>query len=184
MKEIVQKKWEEAGAERDEAAHGFFELSESAAFGGEEFLREIDGLRRFIGAGFAIGGRRPSAEFFEALLSRGRVGAEAVLNAHLEEIPDARERAVPLWRAVSAIARTARAKGFIGWDLNSWKPMVPEGKVRLIGHVSPNIDERTRAVAFASRRTLSEVLEDALREHASRYEKKHGPLPTRSAASA
>src|SRR6266542_1339459 len=186
MNEAVGKIWEAVGAERDEAAHGFFELSESSAFGDEAFLREIDGLRRFVGAGFAIGGRRPSPEFFEVLLSRGRVGAEAMLNAYLlEEISDARERAVPLWRAVSAIARTARAKGFVGWDLNDWKPLVPDdSKARLVAYVGADTNEKVRRAAFEGRLTVSAYVEAALIERIEKHEKKHGPLAPREPVTA
>jgi hypothetical protein len=182
MNAAVEEIWTELGAEPDPGAHGFAELTEVAQLEGETYLRATAPLLRWLRVGHSAGHRRPSAAFYEALFSRGRAACEMVLNRYLEEASDPRE-GITLWRALAPAARLAKNRGCISWDLDSWRPGGDdESKVRLLGRVSQGVDERTRALAFATKRSLSDILAAALTEYADRFEKKNGPLPKRSEA--
>lgn len=183
VNENARRVLEAAGAQRDEAACGFRELSEHASFESEAFLRTIGPLRRFLGCGFASGGRRPAPEFYEVLLGYGRAGAEALLNAFLEDVPDPRSTALPLWRAVSAIGRAAHSRGFVGWDLDGWRPLgSDDSKARIVAYIPPELNEKTRRLAFESKATVSSVVEDALAAAVSLHEAQHGELAARVTA--
>lgn len=183
MNENARRVLEAAGAQRDEAACGFRELSENASFESEAFLRTIDPLRRFLGVGFASGGRRPAPEFYESLLGYGRAGAEALLNAFLEDVPDPRSTALPLWRSVSAIARAACSRGFVSWSLDSWRPLGgDDSKARIVAYIAPELSEKTRRMAFESKATVSSVVADALAAAVTRHEAEHGELAARVTA--
>lgn len=185
MNEAVPKIWAEVGAERDETARGFGELTEERALESESYLRAVTPLLRWLGVGYSAGHRRPGAAFYETLLGRGQAACEAVLNRYLEEAPDPRAEALPLWRALSGAVRIAHNRGFVSWDLDRWKPMGgDDSKARLVGYVAPEIGERTRRLAFESRQSLSAVIESALAERIEKHEKKHGPLVPREPVTA
>jgi hypothetical protein len=65
--------------------------------------------------------------------------------------------------------------------LDGWKPLGGDdsAKARLVGYLPRDVDEQLRALAFVTRRQLSEVVTDALREYVARHEEKIGPLPKR-----
>jgi hypothetical protein len=185
MNEVVQEIWTELGAESDPDARGFAELTEEPALENEAFLRAIAGLIRWLRVGFAAGRRRPSPLFFEVLFSRGRAACTAVLDRYLEQAPDPGE-GLSLWRALAPAARLARNRGFVNWDLDSWRPGAgaDSTKVRLVGHIPRDLDEKARRLAFETRQTLSALVESALAERIEKHEKRHGPLAVREAAQA
>jgi hypothetical protein len=188
MNETVRKILEDAGVdvEPDRAAQGFAELVDERAFDGADFIAAVTPFRRFLKIGAEPAGRvRASREFYEAFLGHGRAGAEALLAAYQEALPDCpnpQDVHRATWSAVAVVARVAERRGCIRWNLNTWKPAdFDPAKAKVVGRVPVEVAEAARCLAFATRRTLSAVVEDALRAEVARFEKKSGPLPTRAA---
>jgi hypothetical protein len=185
MNENAKRILAEAGAEYDPAAEGVSTLVQRPEFENETFLNAIAGLRRFVGGGSDVGGRRPGGGFCRAVFAHGASGAHALLAAYMDTVDDAaREKAgLALWRALAPVARVARREGHINFDLDSWVPYQGnDGKSRLVVRVSEQVSERVRSMAFATRSTISGIAERALAAEVERYERDGGSLPTRPEA--
>lgn len=107
-----------AGVEPREAEGDFSVLTEHPTLGSEHFIRYITPLRKYLGFGPDVGGKRPSVLFFEALMASGKHGAIALVRAWETPCP---MRPPPTCAGRSRRARLPSvSRGSPIWSIGVW----------------------------------------------------------------